>query len=103
MEQEKKVIKIISGKRNERVPQLLRLIGTVDINGKGIQTFIHILQHKFSDTFSGTTHELAEVDPFILLDDGASKGKLPFGKHPHQVLIVSSFATSKHPKRDSLQ
>ena len=45
-----------------------RLIGTVDIDGKG------------------TTHSLPEVDPFILLDQATiEKNEMPpFGAHPHR-------------------
>eukprot|EP00539_Tryblionella_compressa_P000481 CAMPEP_0178748158 /NCGR_PEP_ID=MMETSP0744-20121128/8736_1 /TAXON_ID=913974 /ORGANISM="Nitzschia punctata, Strain CCMP561" /LENGTH=302 /DNA_ID=CAMNT_0020401503 /DNA_START=124 /DNA_END=1032 /DNA_ORIENTATION=- len=47
---------------------ITRLIGTVDMEGKG------------------TNHPLAEVDPFILLDYGSiSKNDMPpFGAHPHR-------------------
>jgi len=53
---------------------LYRCIGTVDVNGKG------------------TNFELAEVDPFILLDFGNIKGiGLPkFGAHPHYGFAVST-------------
>lgn len=45
-----------------------RLIGTVDIDGMGSQ------------------HDLEQVDPFILLDQGTlCKDNLPpFGAHPHR-------------------
>ena len=45
-----------------------RLIGTVDVDGKG------------------TDHPLAQVDPFMLLDQGTitENGKPPFGAHPHR-------------------
>lgn len=51
---------------------LLRLIGTVDFKGQG------------------TKHELADVDPVLLLDIGVIEGKglPPFGMHPHYGLIA---------------
>lgn len=56
---------VVPGKSNG---PLVRLIGTVDIDGKG------------------TEHVLPEVDPFILLDHAIiPKSDLPpFGEHPHR-------------------
>lgn len=49
-------------------PMLNRLIGTVDIDGKG------------------TLHPLADVNPFMLLDQGIlpKHNMPPFGAHPHR-------------------
>lgn len=55
--------------------RLFRVIGTVDIDGKG------------------TLHEIGAVDPFIFLDDGLVEGELPvtFSKHPHQGLTAVTY------------
>ena len=57
--------------------KILRLIGTVDMNGKG------------------TEHPLAEVDPFILLDTATvnKNGMPPFGAHPHRGHSVVTVVT----------
>merc|ERR1719414_335688 len=51
---------------------LFRLVGTVDVKGKG------------------TVHELAGLDPVVLCDSAAltGQGKPPFGAHPHYGLIA---------------
>eukprot|EP01127_Copromyxa_protea_P005934 TRINITY_DN15760_c0_g1_i1.p1 TRINITY_DN15760_c0_g1~~TRINITY_DN15760_c0_g1_i1.p1 ORF type:complete len:294 (+),score=72.47 TRINITY_DN15760_c0_g1_i1:49-882(+) len=55
-------------------PAVSRIIGTVDMNGKG------------------TEHALAEVSPFILLDRAIIQGpgKPQFGAHPHAGFAVAS-------------
>ncbi|WP_131774977.1 pirin family protein [Legionella anisa] len=55
--------------------QLFRVIGTTDIDGKGIQ------------------HALSDVDPFIFLDDALIEGELAtsFNKHPHTGLTAVSY------------
>ncbi len=51
----------------------LRVIGTVDVLG------------------NGTHHSVAEVGPFVLMDDAvAALGQPPFGRHPHRGLHVIS-------------
>eukprot|EP00232_Nephroselmis_pyriformis_P019412 CAMPEP_0182875502 /NCGR_PEP_ID=MMETSP0034_2-20130328/13578_1 /TAXON_ID=156128 /ORGANISM="Nephroselmis pyriformis, Strain CCMP717" /LENGTH=289 /DNA_ID=CAMNT_0025008241 /DNA_START=108 /DNA_END=977 /DNA_ORIENTATION=+ len=56
-----------------------RVIGTTDLKGQG------------------TSHPLADVNPFVLLDDPptiSKKGLPPFGMHPHAGLQVLSIAMS---------
>lgn len=62
------------GAQNEAM-RLFRVIGTVDIDGQG------------------TSHPIAEIDPFIFLDDAIIQGELPitFKKHPHTGLIAVTY------------
>lgn len=63
---------------NTEAKQSYRIIGTTDINGKG------------------TEHELADVDPFIFLDETWMRGNeaWPFPKHPHAGLIAMTYLIS---------
>ena len=66
--------------------KISRLIGTVDIEGKG------------------TNHPLHEVDPFILLDATTVKqhGMPPFGPHPHRGhSVVTILTKGKYSSWDS--
>ena len=60
---------------NNGTMQLFRVIGTVDIDGQG------------------TEHEIAQVDPFLFLDDAIIEGELPtaFKKHPHTGLTAVTY------------
>lgn len=55
--------------------KLMRVIGTTDIEGKGVQHAIH------------------DIDPFLFLDDASVHGELPttFSKHPHTGLTAVSY------------
>ena len=67
---------------------ITRLVGTVDIDGKG------------------TDHPLPEVDPFILLDAGTiKKNKIPpFGAHPHRGhSVVTVLTKGKFDSWDSFR
>lgn len=59
-----------------------RLVGTVDIDGKG------------------TNHPLAQVNPFMLLDQGilTESDKPPFGAHPHRGHSVVTVLTQGQVK-----
>lgn len=60
---------------NTVTKQSYRVIGTVDVNGKGMQ------------------HPLADVDPFIFLDETCMSGTeaWPFPKHPHRGLVAMTY------------
>ncbi len=60
---------------NTEAKQSYRVIGTVDINHKG------------------TEHPLADVDPFIFLDETIMRGDepWPFPKHPHYGLVAMTY------------
>jgi len=62
----RKIARVVPATRSG--PVLRRLVGTVDVDGKG------------------TDHPLAEVDPFMLLDQASidKDGNPPFGRHPHR-------------------
>ncbi len=64
-----------SFKSNTPTKQSYRVIGTIDING------------------SGTAHPLADVDPFIFLDETCMRGDeaWPFPRHPHAGLIAMTY------------
>ena len=55
--------------------KIYRVIGSVDVNGKGIQ------------------HEVADIDPIILLDEAfmLSHRGSPFSAHPHRGLVAISY------------
>ncbi len=63
---------------NSEDKQSYRVIGTVDIDGKG------------------TLHDIAHVDPFIFLDETCMKGReaWPFVKHPHAGLVAMTYLIS---------
>ncbi len=63
---------------NTDTKQTYRVIGTTDINGKG------------------TEHPLADVDPFIFLDETRMSGteSWPFPKHPHCGLVAMTYLLS---------
>lgn len=64
-----------SFKSNTETKQSYRVIGTVDVNGKGME------------------HPLADVDPFIFLDETCMRGDeaWPFPKHPHAGLVAMTY------------
>lgn len=73
------LIRNIVLKKTTKTPHFHRVIGTVDFKGQG------------------TVHEVADVNPFILMDDPpliAKKGLPPFGTHPHHGLQVISLIWS---------
>ncbi|CAB9519075.1 pirin domain protein [Seminavis robusta] len=68
--------------------KLNRLIGTLDIDGQG------------------TDHPLAEVDPFILLDESTipKNAMPPFGAHPHRGhSVVTILTQGKYSSWDSFR
>lgn len=58
--------------KNTRV---LRVIGSVDIDGQGVE------------------HDIVDIDPFLLLDESLIDGKLStsFRKHPHTGLVAVTY------------
>jgi len=60
---------------NSEIKQSYRVIGTTDING------------------NGTEHAIAEIDPFIFLDETNMRGDeaWPFPKHPHCGLVAMTY------------
>lgn len=70
-----KVIPATAIAANKPAMKLWRIIGTVDIDGQG------------------TEHALADVNPFLLLDDAAIDGEMSssFKKHPHTGLTAVTY------------
>lgn len=71
----KKIISAQAFPSNSDDRQLFRVIGSVDINGKGL------------------AHEIVDIDPVILLDEGwmrTSLGSL-FNPHPHMGLVAVTY------------
>ncbi len=77
----KSISKIVAAKAftsNSDAKQSYRVIGTLDINGKGTQ------------------HAIADVDPFIFLDETSMRGDSPwpFPRHPHSGLVAMTYMLS---------
>jgi redox-sensitive bicupin YhaK (pirin superfamily) len=72
----------ISFTSNTEFKQSYRVIGTLDMHGKG------------------TLHALADVDPFIFLDESNLSGNdvWPFAKHPHCGLAAITYLVSGEVK-----
>ncbi|MBA2648304.1 MAG: pirin family protein [Legionella sp.] len=70
-----KVIQATSISSSQSPMKLLRIIGTVDVDGHG------------------TDHALAQVDPFIFLDDALIEGEISSSiqKHPHTGLTAVTY------------
>lgn len=67
---------------NTDTKQSYRVIGTTDIDGHG------------------TKHGIADVDPFIFLDETCMRGdeSWPFAKHPHMGLVAMTYMLSGEVK-----